>query len=109
MRSLRQVIVPRELLGRVTASWRLGGKAVTFAGALLAGTTAAAMGNDPRPVFAVAGSLALLTVTVAPTSGPQRAQHQESCHTKIIYRATGQLAALFAESGQTACLRPLSS
>jgi len=65
LRSLRQVIVPRELLGRATASWRLGGKAVTLAGALLAGATAAALGNDPRPVFAAAGSLTLLTVTVA--------------------------------------------
>ncbi len=65
LRSLRQVIVPRELLGRVTASWRLGGKAVTLAGALLAGATAAALGNDSRPVFAAAGSLTLLTVTVA--------------------------------------------
>ena len=35
MRSVRQVLVPRELLGRVTASWRLAGQGVTLAGAVL--------------------------------------------------------------------------
>ena len=33
MRSMRQVLVPRDLLGRVTASWRLGGQGVTLVGA----------------------------------------------------------------------------
>jgi MFS family permease len=65
MRSLRQVLVPRDLLGRVTASWRLGGQGVTLAGALLAGAMAGLLGGDPRPVFAAAGSLTLLTVVVA--------------------------------------------
>jgi Major Facilitator Superfamily len=65
MRSLRQVLVPRDLLGRVTASWRLGGQGVTLAGALLAGAMAGLLGGDPRPVFAAAGSLTLLTVAVA--------------------------------------------
>ena len=65
MRSLRQVLVPRDLLGRVTASWRLGGQGVTLAGAILAGTLAGLLGGDPRPVFAAAGSLTLLTVAVA--------------------------------------------
>jgi hypothetical protein len=37
MRSMRQVLVPRDLLGRVTASWRLGGQGVTLVGAILAG------------------------------------------------------------------------
>ena len=32
--------------------------------------------------------------------GYQRAQCQQACHTKILYRGRGQLAALFAESGQ---------
>jgi MFS family permease len=69
MRSLRQVLVPRELLGRVTASWRLGGQAVTLAGALLAGAVATALGGDPRPVFAAAGALTLGTVAVAWQAG----------------------------------------
>jgi len=62
MRSLRQVLVPRELLGRVTASWRLGGQGVTLGGALLAGVMASALGGDPRPVFATAGALTIGTV-----------------------------------------------
>jgi Major Facilitator Superfamily len=64
-RSLRQALVPRELLGRVTASWRLGGQAVTFIGGLLAGVMAGLLGNNPRPVIAAAGCLTLLTVAVA--------------------------------------------
>ena len=72
MRSLRQAIVPRELLGRVTASWRFGGQAVTFAGALLAGAMAGALGDDPRPVFIAAGALTLCTVAVAWFAGLRR-------------------------------------
>lgn len=64
-RSLRQVLVPRDLLGRVTASWRLGGQAATLIGGLLAGALAGLLGGDPRPVFAGAGCLTLLTVAVA--------------------------------------------
>jgi MFS family permease len=62
-RSLRQALVPRPLLGRVTASWRLSSQAVTLAGGLLAGA-AAALAGSPRPVFAAAGVLTLLTVTI---------------------------------------------
>jgi MFS family permease len=65
MRALRQVLVPREFLGRVTASWRLGGRSVTLAGGVLAGVAASLLDGNPRPVFAVAGSLTLLTVAVA--------------------------------------------
>ena len=68
-RSLRQVLVPRELLGRVTASWRLGGQATTLVGGVLAGAMAGLLGNDPRPVFAAAGCLTLLTVSVAWVAG----------------------------------------
>jgi MFS family permease len=72
MRSMRQVLVPRDLLGRVTASWRLGGQGVTLVGAILAGAMAGLLGGDPRPVFAVAGSLTLVTVTVAWFAGLRR-------------------------------------
>jgi Major Facilitator Superfamily len=65
MRSLRQVLVPRELLGRVTASWRFGGQAVTLVGGVLAGALAALLGNNPRPVIASAGCLTLLIVAAA--------------------------------------------
>ena len=72
MRSLRQVLVPRELLGRVTASWRLGGQTVTFVGGVLAGVMAGLLGNDPRPVIAAAGCLTLFVVTVAWFAGLQK-------------------------------------
>jgi hypothetical protein len=71
MRSLRQVLVPRELLGRVTASWRLGGQTVTLVGGVLAGVVAGLLGN-PRPVIAAAGCLTLLTVAVAWFTGLQK-------------------------------------
>jgi MFS family permease len=73
LRSLRQILVPRPLLGRVTASWRLCGQAVTLAGGLLAGAGAAVSGS-PRPVFATAGVLCLVTVTVAWAAALRREQ-----------------------------------
>ena len=72
MRALRQVLVPRELLGRVTASWRLGGQAVTVAGALVAGAMASLCDGDPRPVIAGAGLMTLLTVVIAWLTGIRR-------------------------------------
>jgi hypothetical protein len=72
MRALRQVLVPRELLGRVTASWRLGGQAATVAGALVAGAMASLCGDDPRPVIAGAGLMTLLTVVIAWLTGIRR-------------------------------------
>jgi MFS family permease len=69
MRALRQVLVPRALLGRVTATWRLGGQSVTLIGGVLAGAAANLLGGDPRPVFAAAGSLTLVTVAVAWLTG----------------------------------------
>jgi hypothetical protein len=63
---------PAELLGRVTASWRLGGQATTLIGGVLAGAMAALLGNDPRPVFAAAGCLTLLTVAAAWFTGLQK-------------------------------------
>lgn len=69
LRALRQVLVPRDLLGRVTGSWRLAGQAVTLAGAVLAGATAGLLGNDPRPVFAAAGTLTVLSTSIAWMAG----------------------------------------
>jgi MFS family permease len=63
-RSLRQALVPRPLLGRVVASWRLSSQGFTLAGGLLAGA-AAALAGSPRPVFAAAGVLTVATVAVA--------------------------------------------
>ncbi len=78
MRALRQVLVPRELLGRVTASWRLGGQAVTLAGALVAGVMASVCGGDPRPVIAGAGLVTLLTVAIAWLAGLRRQDAPEA-------------------------------
>jgi hypothetical protein len=72
MRSLRQVLVPRELLGRVTASWRFGGQTVTLIGGVLAGVLAGLLGGNPRPVIAAAGCLTLFVVTVAWFAGLQK-------------------------------------
>ena len=77
MRSMRQVLVPRELLGRVTASWRLGGQAVTLGGAVIAGAAAGLLGSDPRPVFAGAGALTLCTVAGAWFAGLKKAPAAE--------------------------------
>jgi MFS family permease len=65
LRALRQVLVPRHLLGRVTSAWRLAGQAVTVLGALLAGTLTGLLGNDPRPVMAAAGVLAVVSTAAA--------------------------------------------
>ena len=46
-RSFRQVQIPRELLGRITASWRLGGQAVTVIGGVLAGSWQACSETTP--------------------------------------------------------------
>lgn len=72
MRALRQVLVPREFLGRVTASWRVGGQSVTLIGGVLAGAGASVLGGNPRAVFAVAGALTLVTVVVAWLAGLRR-------------------------------------
>jgi MFS family permease len=69
MRVLRQLLVPRELLGRVTAAWRLGGQVVTPLGAILAGTATGLLGGNSRPVFAVAGALTIVTVLAAWVAG----------------------------------------
>jgi MFS family permease len=69
LRVLRQVLVPRELLGRVTSCWRLGSQAATLIGGLLAGSVASLLGGDPRAVFAVAGALTLVTTAAAWLAG----------------------------------------
>jgi hypothetical protein len=64
-RTLRQRIVPRPLLGRVTSTVRTIGLASTPAGAVGAGALTAALGGDPRPVFLGAGLLIVVAVTIA--------------------------------------------
>ncbi|MGW1867653.1 MFS transporter [Streptomyces mauvecolor] len=64
MRSLRQQITPRQLLGRVTGAARLISLATNPLGAALAGAGAAWL-HSPRPLFAAAGiTMALAGATV---------------------------------------------
>ncbi|MBY8854930.1 MFS transporter [Nocardia sp. CA2R105] len=51
VRTLRQQVVPRELLGRVTSTARSLVLAAAAAGTLLTGLLTRLAGNDPRPVF----------------------------------------------------------
>jgi MFS family permease len=73
LRALRQALVPRKLLGRVTVAWRLAAQVVTPVGAVAAGAMAGALGGDPRPVFAAAGALTIGAVAAAWAAGVWRA------------------------------------
>ncbi|MEV6429734.1 MFS transporter [Nocardia sp. NPDC051463] len=57
VRTLRQRIVPRELLGRVTGAVRWVVLATTPMGAAVAGLLTRLADNDPRPAFLVAGAV----------------------------------------------------
>ncbi|WP_406229623.1 MFS transporter [Nocardia sp. NBC_01009] len=57
VRTLRQQIVPRELLGRVTSAVRWVVLATTPLGAVLAGLLTQLAENDPRPAFLIAAAL----------------------------------------------------
>jgi len=57
VRTLRQQIVPRELLGRVTSAMRTIVLAAAPVGAVLAGLLTHLDGNNPRPVFLAAAVL----------------------------------------------------
>ncbi|MEV0637670.1 MFS transporter [Streptomyces sp. NPDC050619] len=68
MRSLRQRITPRELLGRVTGAARVVSLATNPLGAGLAGIAAEWL-DGPRPLFAAAGLAMLAAGCVASRSG----------------------------------------
>ncbi|MEU0503415.1 MFS transporter [Nocardia sp. NPDC005998] len=57
VRTLRQQLVPRELLGRVTSAMRTVVLAAAPVGAVLAGLLTHLYGNNPRPVFLAAAVL----------------------------------------------------
>jgi MFS family permease len=66
IRALRQRVVPREMLGRVTSTARTLAVAAYPLGAVLAGTlTSTVTHNDPRPVFLIAGVLGVVVAVVA--------------------------------------------
>lgn len=61
IRAIRQRVVPREMLGRITSTARTLAFVANPAGALLAGAvTSSATAGNPRPVFVVAGALGVL-------------------------------------------------
>jgi MFS family permease len=63
-RSTRQAWIPRELLGRVTATARALFITATPIGTVIAGATTRAFGNDPRPAFLGAGALIAVIIGV---------------------------------------------
>lgn len=65
IRAIRQRIVPRDLLGRVTGTARTLGYLTTPIGAVLAGTLTSTNGNDPRPVFLGAGALGVAVALIS--------------------------------------------
>jgi Major Facilitator Superfamily len=71
-RTYRQLIVPRELLGRVTSTVRLLFLTADPLGVVIAGSLAAAIG-DPRPVFLGAGLLVAVTAAAGWRAGLRRA------------------------------------
>ena len=71
-RTDRQLIVPREMLGRVTATVRLLFLTADPLGVVIAGSLATAIG-DPRPVFLGAGLLVTVTAAAGWRAGLRRA------------------------------------
>ncbi|MFD0399947.1 MFS transporter [Kitasatospora sp. NPDC059811] len=61
IRSVRQELVPREVLGRVTATARMAALAASPLGAMAAGFLTGLNHSDPRPVFVGFGLLATVT------------------------------------------------
>jgi hypothetical protein len=74
-RTLRQRIVPRELLGRVTSTVRAIVLAVTPVGAVLAGLFTQLLGNDPRPVFLGSGAIILIAMPLVWMGTLRRHRH----------------------------------
>jgi MFS transporter len=71
-RTYRQLIVPRALLGRVTAAVRLLFLTADPLGVVIAGSLATAIGS-PRPVFLGAGLLVAVTAAAGWRAGLRRA------------------------------------
>ncbi len=68
-RTQRQRLVPRQLLGRVTSAVRVLFLAVDPLGVVIAGSVAAALGGDPRPVFLGAGIMIVVTAAAGWLAG----------------------------------------
>lgn len=68
-RTQRQRLVPQEMLGRVTSTVRVLFLAVDPLGVVIAGSAAAALGGDPRPVFLGAGVMIVVTAAAGWVAG----------------------------------------
>src|SRR5262249_60927955 len=68
----RQLIVPRHLLGRVTSTVRLLFLTADPVGVVIAGSLTAALGGNPRPVFAGAGVTVAITAAAGWGAGLRR-------------------------------------
>ncbi|MFF0456630.1 MFS transporter [Nocardia africana] len=75
IRTLRQQIVPREILGRVTSTTRSVAFAAGPLGVVLAGLLTGLDGNNPRPVFLAAAALVGVSVPVVWATGLRRHRH----------------------------------
>jgi len=65
VRSIRQELVPRHLLGRVTAAARTLFISATPLGAIVASGITTASGGSPRPAFLAAGSVLAVSSVAA--------------------------------------------
>lgn len=72
-RTYRQLIVPNDLLGRVTSTVRLLFLTADPAGVVIAGSLTAALGGNPRPVFLGAGAIVAVTAAAGWGAGLRRA------------------------------------
>src|SRR5215475_1129392 len=72
-RTYRQLIVPRDLLGRVTSTVRLLFLTADPVGVVIAGSLTAALGGNPRPVFLGAGAIVAATAAAGWGAGLRRA------------------------------------
>ncbi|MGW6529146.1 MFS transporter [Streptomyces venezuelae] len=75
IRTLRQRLVPRALLGRVTATAKVAALAASPVGALAGGALTTLNHGDPRPVFLAAGLLSVLTTVAAWALGLRTGSH----------------------------------
>ncbi|MEU1569343.1 MFS transporter [Streptomyces mirabilis] len=101
IRTLRQRLVPRALLGRVTATAKVAALAASPVGALAGGALTTLNHGNPRPVFVAAGALSVLTTAAAWVFG-LRAGSRPSSGTERGSTAPGTYATPVPEAGGTA-------
>ncbi|MCU1646219.1 MAG: transporter [Nocardia sp.] len=89
VRTLRQQVVPRALLGRVTSTARSLVLTATVAGTMLTGLLTRQCGGNPRPVFIGAGVFVVMSTALVRVGvlGPAARQSAQSAHrTRFLAR-----------------------